>query len=125
MNDVPRQGYSLSGLFVLVTACAALVAGFTPLVRRAADGQVDGVALVACLIGGFFGGMFIGLLVGLMQFRVNLGAPLGAAAGAIIGLAAGLMSLLPSSFLGTSALTMLVGSGLVIGVSLINRRVNG
>jgi len=129
-NDIPddglaRRGYSLSGLFVLVTACAAIVAGFTPLVRLAGAGRVDGMHLSVALIAGFLGGLFLGLLVGLLHFRSTLAAPIGAATGAIIGLSAGLFALLPQGLLITSAITMLVGSGLVVGVALINRRVNG
>jgi hypothetical protein len=124
-DGLARRGYSLSGLFVLVTACAALVAGFTPLVRLAGAGQVNGMSLSVALVSGFLGGIFLGLLVGLLHFRSTLAAPIGAATGAVVGLAAGLIALLPQGFLGTSAITMLVGSGLVIGVALINRRVNG
>lgn len=124
-DAVVRTGYSLSGLFVLVTACAAIVAGFTPLVRLAGEGQVDGMQLSVALISGFLGGLFLGLLVGLLHFRSTLAAPIGAGTGAVVGLAAGLIALLPQGLLITSALTMLVGSGLVVGVALINRRVNG
>jgi prepilin-type N-terminal cleavage/methylation domain-containing protein len=125
MHAQSQKGYSLSTLFVLVTASAALVAGFTPLVRRAAAGEVDGVSLIAAMGGGLLVGLFLGLLIGLLQFRVTIAAPIGAGAGAVIGMAAGLFALLPMSLLGTSALAMLAGSGLVVGVALINRRING
>jgi len=124
-DGLVRTGYSLSGLFVLVTACAAIVAGFTPLVRLAGQGRVDGMQLSIALISGFLAGLFLGLLVGLLHFRSTLAAPIGAGTGAVIGLAAGLIALLPQGLLITSAITMLVGSGLVVGVALINRRVNG
>jgi len=124
-NDTPRHGFSLSGLFVLMTACAALVGGFSPLVQLAGKGEVDGVRLSIALGSGFFVGMFLGLLVGLLQFRLTLAAPVGAAAGALIGLSAGLFALLPQAHLGTSAINMFVGSGLVVGVALIHRRING
>ena len=124
-DGLVRTGYSLSGLFVLVTACAAIVAGFTPLVRLAGAGKVDGMQLSVALISGFFGGLFLGLLVGLLHFRSTLAAPIGAGTGAVSGLAAGLIALLPQGLLITSAVTMLAGSGLVVGVALINRRVNG
>lgn len=125
MNAQAQKGYSLSTLFVLVTASAALVAGFTPLVRRAAAGEVDGVSLIAAVAGGLLVGLFLGLVIGLLQFRVTIAAPIGAATGAIIGMAAGLFALLPMSLLGTSALAMLIGSGLVVAVALVNRRING
>jgi hypothetical protein len=125
MDSAPTRGFSLSGLFVLVTASAALVAGFTPLVRQAAAGQVNGIELSAALVGGFTGGLLLGLVLGLLQFRVGLAVPMGAAAGALIGMAAGMVALLPTATLSTSAIAMLVGSGLVVAVSLLNRRVNG
>jgi hypothetical protein len=124
-NDTPRHGFSLSGMFVLMTACAALVGGFAPLVQLAGKGQVDIARLLIALGTGFFGGMFLGLLVGLLQFRITVAAPIGAAAGALIGLSAGLFALLPQEHLGTSAITTFVGSGLVVGVALIHRRING
>ena len=60
-----------------------------------------------------------------MPAGITLAAPVGAAAGALIGLAAGLFALLPQAHLGTSAITMFVGSGLVVSVALIHRRING
>jgi hypothetical protein len=124
-EDLVRKGFPLSGLFVLMTACAAIVAGFTPLVRLAGAGHVDGFQLSISLATGFLGGLFLGLVVGLLHFRSTLAAPIGAGTGAVVGLAAGLIALLPQALLVTSALAMLVGSGLVIGVALIHRRVNG
>jgi hypothetical protein len=64
-------------------------------------------------------------VLGLLQFRVGMAVPMGAAAGAVIGMAAGLVALLPTAMLSTSAVAMLVGSGMVVAVSLLNRRVNG
>lgn len=120
-----QTGYSLSGLFIVVTASAAIVAGITPLVRLAAGGRVDGMQLSIALVTGFLGGLFLGLIVGLLHFRNTLAAPIGAGAGAAIGLAAGLIALLPQGQLVTSALTMIAGSALIVAVALINRRVNG
>jgi hypothetical protein len=124
-HNLVQTGFSLAGLFILVTACAAIVAGFTPLVRLAADGRVDGVQLSISLAIGFLGGLFLGLVVGLLHFRSTLAAPIGAGTGALMGLAAGLFALLPQNQLLVSALTMVAGSALVVGVALINRRVNG
>ena len=120
-----QTGFSLSGLFVLVTACAAIVAGITPLVRLAAGGKVDGMALSIALVTGFLGGLFLGLVVGLLHFRSTLAAPIGAGTGAVVGLAAGMIALLPQDQLVTSALTMIAGSALLVAVALINRRANG
>ncbi|MEX2176071.1 MAG: hypothetical protein WD872_17045 [Pirellulaceae bacterium] len=124
MSDTSKRGYSLAGLFVLVTASAVLVAGMTPLVRLAAQGAVDGFQLSAALTSGFLAGVLIGLLIGLLQFRVAVAAPMGAAAGGEIGLAAGLIALLPIPMFTTSAVAMLVGSGLIVAVALVNRRTN-
>lgn len=124
MEESHKRGYSLSALFVLVTGSAALVGGFTPLVRLAGSGQVSSTHLIAAIVGGISGGALIGLLIGLLQFRQGLGTVVGAAAGAFIGLAAGLIALLPTSQLPAAAIAMLVGSILTVGVALINRRIN-
>jgi hypothetical protein len=47
MDGSPRRGYSLASLFVLVTACAALVAGFTPLARH---GGAEGIGVNSLLV---------------------------------------------------------------------------
>ena len=125
MEDTDRRGYSLSALFVLVTASAVIVGGITPLVQHAFRGSINGTSLAVALIIGLFGGLFIGLILGLLEFRVGLAVPMGAIAGSIIGLAAGLIALLPVALIGTSAITMVVGSGLVVAVALVNRRING
>jgi hypothetical protein len=123
--NAQRQGYSLSALFVLMTACAALIGGITPFVRQAGAGGVDWWQLGGALAAGLCGTVLLGLLIGLFQYARIRSMLLGMAAGSVIGLAAGLIALLPMQSLGSSAIAMLVGSGLIVGVALINRRVNG
>jgi hypothetical protein len=118
-----RRGYPIGALFVLVTVCAVLVAGVSPLVR--ALGQPDaeiwrGIAAVGV---GALLGQIVGLFLGVIQFRVVLGICLGALAGTLIGAAAGGLSLLPTEQLASSAAAMTVGSGLVVAVALAMRRV--
>ena len=43
----PVRGYPLGALFVLVTVCAVLVAGVTPLVRMTHEGHVESVEFLA------------------------------------------------------------------------------
>ena len=125
MNDGPRRGYSLSALFVLMTACAVLVAGFTPLIRLAIAGEIEsGLLFFAGLAGLVLGGL-LGLIVGLLHFRRVTGAIVGGWAGCVIGAAAGLIALLPIQSLPAVGLAMLVGSGLIVFVALMNRRTNG
>jgi hypothetical protein len=124
VNSPSDHGFSLSSLFVLVTACASLVAGFTPLVRHYGEAGITTSILLSAMTAGFFAGMMLGLVLGLLQFRLGIAVPLGALAGGIIGLAAGLIALLPQAHLGTSAIAMLVGSMLVVGVALATRRIN-
>jgi hypothetical protein len=125
MKDLAGRGFSLASLFVLVTACAALVAGVTPLVRQASASGIATNDLLVAMAAGLLGGLLLGIFVGLLQFRVGMAVPMGAAAGATIGLAAGLVALLPTALLATSALAMLVGSVLIVGVALATRRING
>jgi uncharacterized membrane protein len=124
-EKIVQTGFSLSGLFVVVTASAAIVVGITPFVRLAASGKIDGMQLSIALVTGFLGGLFLGLIVGLLHFRSTLAAPIGAGTGAVVGLSAGMIALLPQDQLVTSALTMIAGSALIVAVALINRRVNG
>jgi hypothetical protein len=123
--NAPQQGFSLSALFVLMTACAALIGGVTPLVRQAGDGDVNWWTLGGALAAGLCGTVLLALVIGIFQYARIRSMLLGMAAGAFIGLTAGLIALLPMQSLGTSALAMLIGSGLIVAVALLNRRVNG
>lgn len=124
MDETSKQGFSLSALFVLVTASAALVAGFTPVVRLASTGEVPLHQLFGASIAGCLVATTLGFIIGLLQFRRELGMLYGTAAGAIIGIPAGLIALLPTAQLTTAGLAMLVGSALIVAVALLNRRVN-
>jgi hypothetical protein len=119
-----RQGYPLGALFVLVAVCAVLVAGATPLVRMVADGSVEASAFFAALAAGFLSGTTLGVLLGLFQFRLVMGLMMGAGAGAFIGMAAGVMALIPSHEILTAAAAMTAGSGLVVAVAVVMRRVS-
>ncbi|MDX1944339.1 MAG: hypothetical protein SFU86_02955 [Pirellulaceae bacterium] len=124
MTESPRHAYSLSALFVLMTASATLVAGVTPLLRLATKGDFESLALLVAGAIGLVAGALLGLVVGLLQFRRRLGALVGTAAGGIIGIVAALFALMPPEVLGPAGLALLVGSGLIVGVALVNRRVN-
>ena len=117
-----RSGYPLGALFVLVTACAVLIAGIAPIAKTMGqDGQeithfFGALGIGACC------GLFVGLLVGLLQFRLAVGAGMGALAGTLIGAAGGVMALLSSNQIAAAAAAMTAGSGLIIGVAMIMRR---
>ena len=118
----PRRGYPLGALFVVVTACAVLVAGVSPLARMAANEDADlGRGLIAAAIGAGWGA-FIGVLVGLIGHRTPLAAGLGAASGLVIGAAGGVICLLPARELTPAAAAMTAGSALIVGVALLMRR---
>ena len=122
--NASRRGYPLGALFVLVAVCAVLIAGLSPVMRETVQGNGDvGEFLAAILIGGV-SGLFIGMIVGLFQFRYVLGIGLGALAGTSIGAVAGPMALLARSQVTAAAVAMTVGSGLVIAVALVMRRVD-
>jgi hypothetical protein len=119
-----RRGYPLGALFVLVAVCAVLIAGSTPVVRETVSGKGDvGAFLAAILIGGL-AGLLLGIGIGLFQFRYGLGAALGGLAGTVIGAVSGPMALLTRSQVSAAAAAMTIGSGLVIAVALVMRRVD-
>ena len=124
MNVLHKQGYSLSALFVLMTSSAALIGGFTPLMRLVGSSEVSWSSVLVATIAGASGGALLGMLIGLLQFRQSTGTVMGAGAGVLIGVSAGLIALLPTAQLPAAAIAMVVGSMLTVGVALINRRIN-
>jgi hypothetical protein len=122
--SLSRQGYPLGALFVLVAVCAVLVAGATPLVRMVVDGGVEASQFFIALAAGFLCGTAAGIGLGLFQFRLGLGLVMGAGAGGFIGMVAGVMALMPSHEVLTAAAAMTAGSGLVVAVAIVMRRVS-
>jgi hypothetical protein len=118
----PQRGYPLGALFVLVTACAVLVAGITPLVRLIQEGQADGPTFFTAAVVGAVLGTLVGLILGLFQFRMGMGIAMGASLGSVLGIICGLISLLRADQLITAALAMTAGSGLIVAVAVIMRR---
>src|SRR6185369_13322986 len=116
-----RQGYPLGALFALVTLCAVLVAGISPLVQSLQDGKVSPGMFFAYLSGGAVGGMLLGMILGMFQFRIGRGMLVGAGAGCVIGLVGGAMSLLSSQQILTAATAMTAGSGLIVAVAVMMR----
>lgn len=118
----PPRGYPLGALFVVVTACAVLIAGVSPLARMAFHEGADlGRYFFATLVGAGWG-LFIGLLVGLIGHRTALASGLGALAGTFIGAASGIIALLPAREISSAAAAMTAGSALIVGVALVMRR---
>jgi hypothetical protein len=122
--NASRRGYPLGALFVLVAVCAVLIAGLSPVMRKTVEGKGDVSEFLAAILIGGVSGLFIGMIVGLFQFRYVLGIGLGALAGTLIGAVAGPMALLARSQITAAAVAMTVGSGLVIAVALVMRRVD-
>jgi hypothetical protein len=112
----------LGALFVLVAACAVLVAGIAPLARVAAQDRIEVELLLAALAAGSGTGLLLGLIVGAHQFRRATGLVWGAAVGPVVGAIAGLMALVPGDQIATAAAAMVAGSGLVVGVALLMRQ---
>ena len=120
--NASRRGYPLGALFVLVTLCAVLLAGISPLVKNLNEGLVDTGPFFAAVGGGAFGGMLIGMILGLFQFQIGRGVVTGAGVGCIIGMVAGAMALLSSRQIFTAATAMTAGSGLIVAVAVMMRR---
>jgi uncharacterized membrane protein len=116
------RGYPLGALFVLVTVCAVLLAGLSPLVQSFQRGTVSVEAFFGSLGVGALCGMFLGMILGLFQFRIGRGVVTGAGVGCVIGLVAGAMSLLSSQQILTTATAMTAGSGLIVAVAVMMRR---
>lgn len=117
-----RRGYPLAALFVLVTACAALIAVITPVVQHLLKGDTSLEIILAALIGGGVGGLILGLVVGTVQHGWRLGLPVGSVIGLLLGLVAGLLAIAPTDQLPRMAIALVVGSGLMIGVAIFMRQ---
>jgi hypothetical protein len=118
----PTRGYPLGALFVLVTVCAVLAAGVTPLVQMVQQGNIESMQFVIALAAGALSGMVIGVILGLMQFRMGIGVLMGTAIGVILGGTAGALSLLTGHQLLTAVMAMTAGSGLIVIVAVVMRR---
>src|SRR3954451_3732259 len=101
--DVSRRGYPLGALFVLVTFCAVLLAGISPLMKNLNDGMISPGQLFGYLSAGALGGMFLGMVLGLFQFRIGRGVITGGGVGCVIGLIAGALALLTNGQILTAA----------------------
>ena len=120
-----RRGYPLGALFVLVAAAAVLVAGIAPLFRLAVKGELASTGeLVASVVVGICCGVIVGAMLGMLQFHKGQGVLLGIISGAAIGGVGGGLAMLPTKHLLAAAIPMVIGSGLVVGVALLMRRVN-
>src|SRR5262245_65637934 len=108
---LPARGYPLGALFVLVTACAVLAAGITPLVQMVQQGNIESMQFVIALGAGALCGMVIGVMLCIMQFRMGIGVLMGTALGVILGGAAGVMSLLTGDRLFTASWAITARSG--------------
>ena len=70
-------------VFVLVTVCAVLLAGISPLVQSFQNGLVSVEMFFGALGIGALCGMLLGLVLGLFQFQISRGLPCAAANGGI------------------------------------------
>jgi hypothetical protein len=121
---LPRHGYPIGALFVLVTLCAVLLAGIAPLVRpgQIEDTDVTTSAFLVAMGFGALSGITVGMVLGLLQFRVGLGFVMGAGVGAVIGTVGGALALLSYQQIAAAAAAMTAGSGLIVGVAVLMRR---
>jgi hypothetical protein len=125
MSNAPasdnRRGYPLAALFVLVTACAALIAAVAPVLQYLFKEGMNGPQLGWVLAGGGLG-LTLGLVIGCVQHGWRLGLPIGGISGLVLGLTGGALALAPSHQLPQAAVTLVVGSGLMIGVAIFMRQ---
>ncbi|HEY2415489.1 MAG TPA: hypothetical protein VGI40_24820 [Pirellulaceae bacterium] len=121
MNST-RRGYPLGALFVLVTFCAVLLAGISPLMKNLDQGMTSPGQLLGYLSAGALGGMLLGMILGLFQFRIGRGVITGGGVGCVIGLVAGALALLTNGQILTAATAMTASSGLIVAVAVMMRR---
>jgi hypothetical protein len=121
MNDTARRGYPLAALFVLVTGCAALAAAVTPVLRAAFSDNLDNETLAIAIAASISGCVFLGALIGVLGFRWLVGASIGAAVGLAVGIVGGLLMMTPTNDLNKVAVSLVVGSGLMVGMALLLR----
>lgn len=111
------RSYSLSTLFLLVTACAAMTA-MVALLVRAGDRLGIGVGdAVKASIQWAIAFLCIGAFVGCFHARPVRGVLWGVLLGLILGLLAGPVALVPSSHLPLVLLTSMVGAAVLLAVS--------
>lgn len=108
-----HRGYPLGSLFLLVTACAVILALILPLVRgwtklTAGDNDI----LVALILGGL-ALAFVGMLLGLFHRPRWLGAAWGLLIGCLMGIAFGLVLFIPPDEF-PIVLSTALGGGLLI-----------
>ena len=116
-----RRGYPLGALFVVVTACAVLAAGATPLVRLFFAGEEQIAHFVAAIVVGGMLGLLVGVTTGIWQFRSGLSGH-GSGRGAADRIGSRADCMLPADQLSSAAAAMTVGSALIIGVALVMRQ---
>src|SRR3954468_21559634 len=104
--NTSRRGYPIGALFVLMTVCAVLLAGISPLAQNFNSGTVSFEAFLGALGIGALAGMLLGMVLGLFQFQMARGVATGAVAGCVIGLIAGGFALLSSDQIATAAIAM-------------------
>ena len=118
----PARGYPLGALFVLVTVCAVLLAGVSPLINMFQKDRIPPETFAAVMGGSLLGGMILGMILGLFQFNVGQGVAMGMGAGLVVGMTAGALSLLGSQHIWAAAIAMTAGSGFIVAIAVLMRR---
>lgn len=112
------RSYPLSTLFLLITACAAMIAMIALLVRPGKDVDETGVgnAITASVLWAIVF-LFVGGFVGCFEARRLRGILWGAMVGLVLGLFVGPVLLIPSSDLPSVLLTAMIGAAMLLAVS--------
>ncbi len=111
------RSYSLSALFLLVTACAAMTAMVALLVRTYERFGIGVGDVVKASIQWSIAFLCIGAIIGCFHARPGRGMLWGALIGLILGLLAGPVALIPSSHLPFILLTSMIGAVVLLAVS--------
>ena len=116
------QGYTLGTLFLLIAACAAVLALVTPLIRSRV-GEDIGLSefAVSVALGGLLLGA-IGVFVGLFHYARLPGALMGLLMGIALGACAGPLVLVPVEELPVILALAAGGFALIVGMAAALRR---
>lgn len=115
------QGYTLGTLFLLIAACASVLALVTPLVRSHVGEEIGLSEFAISVICGGLSFGAIGLLVGLFHFSRLHGSLLGLLLGITLGTFAGPLVFVPIEELAWLLLIAVGGCALVLGLAVANR----
>jgi hypothetical protein len=116
-----RAGYPLNTLFLLIAACAAVLAMLAPMVQGRAGPGVGGNELLGSALAGGMVLTVLGAIVGLFHYERFKGVLYGILVGAALGLVFGPVAFIPISDFPLVLATSIGGALLIVAVATVLR----